>query len=343
MIVCRCMRELPLVLAVSLPLLALAGPAARANDTTAVLGSGGLVFTRSDMISMESEDLYISPTSVKVDYVYRNTGKSDISTIVAFPMPKIGGPVESMADIPNMESDNFMDFSVIQDGREIEPNLQQRVLVQGLDFTDEVIRQGISLQPVATRTVEAIARLAPAVQKDWEDKGLIVNMAYSEDGSAPAEYYPVWQLETVYWWQTSFPAGREVRVQHSYRPSVGGTTAMTFIQDGKPNDFFADYEKRYCLDADFMKLAARLEKQQNYDTGKYYFEKWLSYILMTGGNWYGPIGKFHLTVDKGDAANFVSFCGTGVTKTGPTTFEMTASDFIPAQDLDILLIVPSQP
>ncbi|MFS9599004.1 DUF4424 family protein, partial [Klebsiella variicola] len=38
------------------------------------------------------------------------------------------------------------------------------------------------------------------------------------------------------------------------------------------------------------------------------------------------------------ARSLVSFCGTGVRKTGPTTFEMTAEDFVPERDIDILLL-----
>ncbi|MNF03098.1 hypothetical protein D3C80_2023590 [compost metagenome] len=68
----------------------------------------------------------------------------------------------------------------------------------------------------------------------------------------------------------------------------------------------------------------------------------MSYILTTGANWGGSIGKFKLTVDKGDEKNFVSFCGSNVRKVGPTRFEMTATDFYPEKDLHILLVVPSR-
>lgn len=330
-------RALVLLAATSL------GQPAFANDTTAVLGAGGLVFTRSDDISMVEEDLYISPSKVTVDYTFRNTSDRPVSTIVAFPMPRIGGGVDFMGGIPDTEQDNFMDFTVVQDGADIKPELQQRVLVRGLDFTEEVKKRGVPLMPLTDATRAAIAKLDPAVQKDWQVKGLIVDMNYTPDGSGKPEFYPTWELDTVYWWETVFPAAREVKVKHSYKPSVGGTVAMVFIRDGKPSESFEDYEKRYCLDKDFMKLAAKLEKSQNPETGVYFTEQWLSYILTTGGNWFGSIDKFRLTVDKESEKNFVSFCGEGVKKTGPTTFEMTATDFYPQKDLDILLVVPSQP
>ena len=89
----------------------------------------------------------------------------------------------------------------------------------------------------------------------------------------------------------------------------------------------------------------KLAKQSNDDmmAGRpYLVENWISYILTTGGNWYGSIKKFTLIVDKGEEDNFVSFCGENVKKTGPTTFEMTKSDFYPDRELDILLLVPTQ-
>ncbi|TIN17032.1 MAG: DUF4424 domain-containing protein, partial [Mesorhizobium sp.] len=48
-----------------------------------------------------------------------------------------------------------------------------------------------------------------------------------------------------------------------------------------------------------------------------------------------------LTVDKGDPKNLVSFCGENVRKVGPTRFEMTAENFYPEHDVDILLLAPS--
>ena len=69
-------------------------------------------------------------------------------------------------------------------------------------------------------------------------------------------------------------------------------------------------------------------------------ESRLSYVLVTANTWFGPIGEFNLTVDKGAVSNFVSFCGEGVTKTGPTTFELTYRDFYPERDLEILFVTP---
>lgn len=321
--------------------LTLATPAA-ANDTSAVLEAGGLVYTRQDSVDMLSEDLFISQDEIRVDYVFKNQGDTDLETLVAFPMPEIGGGLEFNAALDDYEHDNFMGFTVSQDGVAIDPELQQRVMVNGIDMTEEVRARGVPLLPLSEATAAAIAKLPVDVQKDWETRGLILNTAYDPDKPVEPEYYPLWKLETVYWWRTTFPAGQEVKVHHSYKPSVGGTVAMTFIQDGKPTPQLDEYRERYCLDDSLLKTAIKLEKQQNYDAGVYYYEKWMSYILTTGANWGGPIGKFKLTVDKGSEKNYVSFCGQNVRKIGPTTFEMTATDFYPEKDLHFLLVVPAQ-
>lgn len=315
---------------------------AAANDTSAVLEAGGLVYTRQDSIDMLSEDLFISQDEIRVDYVFKNQGDTDLETLVAFPMPEIGGGLEFNAALDDFEHDNFMGFTVSQDGAEIEPELQQRVMVNGIDMTEEVRSKGVPLLPLSEATTAAIAKLPEDVQKDWETRGLILNTAYDPEKPVEPDYFPLWKLDTVYWWRTTFPAGQEVKVHHSYKPSVGGTVAMTFIQDGKPTPQLDEYRERYCLDDSLVNTAIKLEKQQNYDAGVYYYEKWLSYILTTGANWAGPIGKFKLTVDKGSEKNYVSFCGDNVRKVGPTTFEMTATDFYPEKDLHILLVVPAQ-
>jgi hypothetical protein len=69
-------------------------------------------------------------------------------------------------------------------------------------------------------------------------------------------------------------------------------------------------------------------------------ESRIAYVLTTGANWSGPIGYFRVVVVKGRTDNLISFCANGVTKTGPTTFELVEENFLPDRDLEILLLVP---
>ena len=79
--------------------------AARANDTMAELAAGGLTFVAADNVSMRSEDLYISPKEVRVDYVFHNDGREDRTALVAFPMPELA-PV-TMTIFPRISTFNF--------------------------------------------------------------------------------------------------------------------------------------------------------------------------------------------------------------------------------------------
>lgn len=330
--------------AVRLALLAsLAATPALANDTTAELKTGGLVYTRSDEISMEEEKLYISPKQVTVDYVYRNTSEKPVTTYVAFPMPDVGGGPEDMTDAGDIESDNFLGFTVTQDGAKIEPQLQQRVIAGSLDLTDVVKQAGIPMNPRSERAYNALNELPQATLEDWLARGLIIADIYQDDTGGKQKYYPYWTLKSAYYWETTFEPGKDIRVSHSYRPSVGGTVATTFLDenDQPKGERFDEYKAKFCVDDAFVKLARKSNEAMR--AGEpYLVENWISYILSTGANWSGPIKKFTLIVDKGEQDNFVSFCGDGVKKTGPTTFEMTKTDFTPEKELDILLLVPTQ-
>ena len=65
---------------------------------------------------------------------------------------------------------------------------------------------------------------------------------------------------------------------------------------------------------------------------------YLNYVLTTANTWNGPIGTFHLTIDKGAPRNVLSLCMDGSRKTGPTTFEVEKKNFSPAQDLCLLIV-----
>lgn len=324
-----------------LALALLAGTPAVANDSTAELGAGGLVFVINDDVSMESEDLYVSVDEVRVDYRFLNTAAEERTVTVAFPMPDLeGSPFESFG-VPDPEQDNFLDFEVLVDGRPVAVNLQQRAFAAGVDVTAMLGEAGVPLMPFAPAAREAVEALDAEVLERWLRLGILVKNTYDDDGTGMKDHYePYWTLKTTYYWEMAFPPGREVRVQHRYRPSVGGTAGLSFLEDGKLKDRQYDvYRQKYCLDGGFEKAISRLVTPADpYGGGA--MENRLSYILTTGRNWQGTIKRFRLTVDKGAPSNIVSFCAEGVKKTGPTTFEVVHDDFYPLEDLHVLIVVP---
>jgi Domain of unknown function (DUF4424) len=313
----------------------------RANDTMAELAAGGLTFVSSDGVSMQSEDLYISPKEVRVDYVFHNEGDSDRTTVVAFPMPDIEGSGDFMTSVPNPDSDNFLNFSVSVDGKPVTPEVDRHAFAVEVDVTKELSEHDIPLLPFGEATGQALAALPKELLADWIQRGIIMPMEYDDGGGWKTDYAPMWKLKTTYWWRATFPAGRELRVAHRYAPSVGATAGLNFVGSDENAPFsgegFEREKQRYCFDDSFLKaVTKRLDAAKAEET--YLQESWISYVLTTGANLGRTIGHFHLTIDKGDTNTLVSFCGDGVKKTGPTTFEMKAVDFYPEHNIDIAFV-----
>ncbi|MBZ9797926.1 DUF4424 domain-containing protein [Mesorhizobium sp. ES1-4] len=320
--------------------LALSAAPALANDSVAELGTGGLILSRSDAVAMQSEDLFISPETVTVDYVFHNNTDKDVEAIVAFPMPDISGDPEEMPAIPENQSDNFLGFEVTIDGAPATPQLEQKVFALGIDISADLKAQDVPFNPFGDAAKAALGKLPQAVADDWVNRGIIIEDPEADSGQKLG-YAPFWQLHSTYWWRSTFPANRDVHVSHRYKPSVGGTSSVSFFYDGKFQGQYAAYKTRYCMD-DTFENAVRKAAKDNADGYPRYYESRIAYILTTGGNWAaGSIGKFKLTVDKGNPKALVSFCGDNVQKVGPTTFEMTADDFYPEHDIDILILEPS--
>lgn len=307
---------------------------ALANDSVAEIGAGGLVLGRNYEVWLAREDLFLSKDLVTVDYVFENRSQSDVETVVAFPMPAIEGNPDGDISVPDQENDNFLGFTVIHDGKSITPQLQQRAYAAGLDVTEELAGKGIPFLPVGEHTWDALKTLPAEVVADWENRGLVTVEEWDAGKGMERHVMPRWELRSAYWWKATFPAGKQVKVSHRYKPAVGATAGLNFYWDGNQSDYWGEYAGKYCIDQGFKKAIDRADK-----AGPGLFEQRLDYILTSGGNWAtGTIGTFHLTIDKGSPDALVSFCGTGVKKTAPTRFEMTAKDFWPEKDISVLFV-----
>jgi hypothetical protein len=325
--------------------LVLAPLPAMANDTTAQLGTGGLVFVTNEDIEMASEDLSISTEQVKVVYKFHNKSDQDQHILVAFPMPDITGDGDFMVGIPTEDPENIFGFKTTFNGKPVDAVLHQYAFANNIDYSEELKKLGIPLAPFGQETLAALNALSDADKAKLTGEGLVISMEYDAGNGPQVDTTPVWTLRSTYSWEATFPAGEDADVVHTYKPSVGGTVIATFMPSSDDSTYsdeqLAAYQKKYCVDD---KLVAAIKKQGTTTDGytTYPFtESWISYIWSTGNNWFGPIGKFSLTVDKGDEANLVSFCGEGVKKIGPTTFQMTATDWSPPyeDELEVLLLV----
>lgn len=246
-----------------------------ANDSTAAFGVGGLVFTKSDQIVMQEEDLLISKNKIRVAYKFYNTSDKPITTRVAFPLPEVileadGSSLPYYTEETLPKDKNILKFSVTIEGK----------------------KQAF----------------------ESEDK-----KRFDKDVQAYAH-------KITHHWMQTFPAKKRVTVVHEYTPGVGG--AVEYGMQGEETG-------KFCIDNDLQQWMKQLEKT-NYKVSTDVIE----YILTTGANWKGPIGKFKLTIKKSDPNEKLSFCGTDVKKIDAKTFVMEKTQFTPQQDLHILYLKP---
>jgi hypothetical protein len=133
-------------------------------------------------------------------------------------------------------------------------------------------------------------------------------------------------VNTTYYWTQTYPPGRDVIVEHRYRPGAGGFFTPT---DKYPSpELEKELTNTYCVGP---KLLPAIKKTEN-------FARTVSYILKSGANWKGPIGQFKLTLIKANEKDKISLCEPDTRKTSPTTFVIERKDFTPTSDLRILFI-----
>ena len=311
-----------------------------ANDTSAVLTTGGLEFITNDDIVMESEELFISKEQIRVVYQFRNTGAVDQNILVAFPMPDIVPNFWSPVAFPMGPDDNLFEFETTFNGAPVEATLHEYAYAFGVDRTKLIKQLGLPVVPISEAASKATDALDDETTAKLLHMGLVTPDEFDAGEGWEKHYWPAWTYKATYTWEGNFPAGETVEVVHTYKPSVGGTVGVSFLSEPYEDyDPATEYKTKYCTDEDFLDAVRATMTSPDEPYSAPFTESWISYILTTGGNWGGgAISKFRLVVDKGSTDNLVSFCGEGIKKIGPTTFEMVKTDFWPDRELDILIL-----
>lgn len=328
---------LRLLLTASL-IIVLAASAARANDSSAELATGGLVFVRNDAIELRAEDLYISTAEIRVAYRFFNKTDHDVTVQVAFPLPEI--KIEHMDEnisLPTDDPVNVFGFTTKVNGQPVRTKVEQRVTAKGIDRTQMLRDLGIPLAPHLMSTNEALDKLPRAQWNTLLKAGLAEIEEYDVGKGMHKHLSARWALNTTFYWEQTFPANAETVITHRYRPSVGATVQTSIGASYAETEEIAAYKRKYCMDDAFMAAVRQAPRaaDNNYPP---FSEERIDYILSTGANWSGPIRDFRLVVDKGRPDNLVSFCGEGVRKISPTQFEMRKTDFIPTGDFSVLFL-----
>lgn len=322
-------------------LAAIATAPAFANDSSAELAQGGLVLKKHAGIAMKSEDLYISPDAVRVKYEFLNTTAHDEKIIVAFPMPDITTKgVDDNIAIPDIQQpENFLDFVTEVDGHAVTAHVEQRVFKKGVEYTALLKSMHVPLMPLLQGTDEALDKLSAADKAKLIKLELVSDDEYDDGHGSQHHLGAAWTLKTTYWWEQTFPAGKMLHVEHRYKPSVGGTSGTSLeMPDVRTNGEYKLYKAKYCIDDAYLAAIAK-RKAEVGDEKQAFYEQRIDYILKTGANWKEPIGAFHLTLDKGKSGSLLSTCQAGLKKTSPTAFEVTRANYLPTEDLHLLVLV----
>jgi hypothetical protein len=242
-----------------------------ANDSEAVLAGGVLTFKKSDGITMESEELTITPHKLEVAYLFKNSTAADIATRVAFPLAP------------------YTDYEEIQSFEDLETEAERQSYMH------------------------ALGRFTVTVD------GKPINYETSGDADIKGQKITV----THHWLQT-FPAAKTLSIKHTFTPGGG------FLYDGKDPDerLWSGLARDYCVGPILIK--AMKKGQGTVDQ--------VHYILKTGANWNGPIGRFVLRIIKDKPTHKTSVCMDGFRKVDARTFQLEKTNFVPTQDLKVAFI-----
>lgn len=338
--------------------LILATPAL-ANDGFGGLSATGLTFGQTDAVAMEEENLFIGVDKIAVDYSFRNTTDRDVAGEVIFPLPPIAvwSGYEAMMNLPeDLTQEDLVGFTATVDGQPVELTIDRIAVLEdgfdeetppsrqyddpGRDVTADLERLGIPLTLDYMAVRDVLMSFPEEKRTEVASLGLAEYYAGDAANDIPPDVWGAWSIVTRYHWRQEFPAGAVVKVSHSYanRPPGG-----LFYWSDPPEDYQTYLKDQYCIDDATSKALAKALKNPEGDEFGNYGTAWnISYVLRTANSWAGPIGKFTLTLDKGDPKNVISLCAEGVKKTGPTTFVVEKQNYSPDRDLELLIVQPMQ-
>ena len=307
-----------------------------ANDSAAELSIGGLQFTRSTSVAMTSEELSISLQQIRVKYQFINTSSVPVTLTIAFPLPDVDLSEGESIAFPSNDPLNFVGFETKVDGSPIKFSVEQRAFTGDKEVTSILRELNVPLLPLGMQQFRA-QDLTPAVRARMVSEGLLTP-AGSDERGRPL-YAPGWTVKTSVFREQTFPPGQPVNVEHTYRPSVGGSPDTILRKSLRQDKAMAKeverYRREYCVTDGFLQELDKMAGLSKANAAMIQ-ERRISYVLTTGANWAGPIKNFHLLIDKGSA--LVSYCEGKLNSSSNRILDVSASDFVPDRDLKLLFV-----
>jgi hypothetical protein len=230
-------------------------------------------------------------------------------------------------------------FRTLVEGRPVAMQVERKAMLKGRDVTAVLAALKV---PIGGGKAGAALDALPRAERDRLLRlGLAQIDEYDAGRGMEKHLIPAWTAKETWYWRQTFPAGRDLHVEHSYAPGTGGSVGTLLVSrtaragpDGRR--MIADY----CIDSEFL---AAVDRRAAATKAEFPImpEERIGYVLTTGANWRSPIGRFRLVVDKGSPDNLVSFCGEGIRKISPTRFEMVKANWRPTRDLKVLIVKPA--
>jgi hypothetical protein len=127
--------------------------------------------------------------------------------------------------------------------------------------------------------------------------------------------------EIVHTWRLKVPAAGTVRIEHGHFP--GGAAAGP---EGPADDQWQALQKDYCVGP---KLIQAMRGRAGVTRVAH---------RLKGGAGLGTVRQFRLVLEKKGPGQRISLCMDGLVKKSATTFELTARDFTPRDDLRLVFL-----
>lgn len=332
-----------------------------ANDTKVTVASGGIVIENQEPdIEMASENLEISIKKIKVTYDFFNHG-ADKKISVGFPLPRSPYDMDDMYPYANwdeaqialrtlygddnkasvslaeqMKHAEIIDFTVFINDKTVEFERHLRAYnPNGKDITDILRKHRIPISSAYLRgfVEPAPMDLLPGLKETLKELGLL-----------DARERPNWYLQTTYTWAQEFLANKITHVEHSYTPSYGmywieieAFNDRKNVRNHRNNSINLDectFDSQYL--EEFIEQWRHDSKKKKSKCKQLYEVR---YVLKTGANWRGPIGKFHLEIHPTHSNDLIILDGKYPMKCQRNgVYVINLENFKPTEDLRIWIL-----